>query len=173
VKVPVKPPEVDQKRAGKPSGEATFHEVPLARLCAMAFRTLIDDLHDRLRGKGYREIRPVLGFVLLAARERPVSGKEVAQLTGVTKQAAAKLLAGMVEEGYLRATAATQDARWRPLRITPRGRRLLAVVEEIYAELEGEWAKAIGKGQLRTLKLGLTQALLKRHGGELPPVKPT
>lgn len=148
-------------------------DVPLARLCAMAFRTLIDDLHERLRHRGYAELRPAFGFVLLAARERPISGKEVAQLTGVSKQAAAKLLAGMQGDGYLREAPAAADARIRPLRITARGQRLLRVVEEIYAELEAEWAEAIGGQHLQEVKAGLTRALLVRHDGELPPVKPT
>ena len=41
------------------------------------------------------------------------------------KQAASKLAAAMTEAGYLVAAAGTDDGRVRPLRLTPRGRRLL------------------------------------------------
>ena len=36
------------------------------------------------------------------------------------------------------------DARARIVVVTERGRRLLAVVEDVYREREGEWAEVIG-----------------------------
>ena len=44
--------------------------IPLARLLAMAYRQLIDDLHDRLAREGYTDVRPEFGYVLLAARKK-------------------------------------------------------------------------------------------------------
>ena len=41
----------------------------LARLLGMAFGTLVDDLHDRLRARGYTDVRPSFGFVLLEAAQ--------------------------------------------------------------------------------------------------------
>jgi transposase-like protein len=46
-------------------------------------------------------------------------------------------------------------------------------LEEIDAELESEWAQAIGVRELAKLRGDLTKALLAMHGGELPPVRPT
>ena len=42
---------------------------PLARLFAIAYRLLIDGLHDRLQAQGWTDVRPAYGFVLLAARD--------------------------------------------------------------------------------------------------------
>jgi hypothetical protein len=44
---------------------------PLARLFAIAYRLLIDSLHERLQARGWTDVRPAYGFVLLAARDQP------------------------------------------------------------------------------------------------------
>ena len=62
--------------------------IPLARLLAMSFRTMIDELHARLGQRGWSDVRPAYGFVLLALRDGPTSAKDVAALMGTTKQAA-------------------------------------------------------------------------------------
>jgi len=36
--------------------------VPLARLLAMSFQQLIDDLHVRLAVRGWTDVRPAFGF---------------------------------------------------------------------------------------------------------------
>jgi DNA-binding MarR family transcriptional regulator len=148
-------------------------EVPLARLFAMAYRFLVESLHERLRERGWTDVRPAFGFVLLAARDGPTTTTELATLMGATKQAASKLAASMTESGYLVQGAGTADARRRPLSLTARGRRLLATVEEIYAGLEAEWADVIGEPALRRIRRDLTRVIAASHDGELPPVRPT
>src|SRR4051794_25391709 len=60
--------------------------IPIARLLAMAFRSLVDELHERLAERGIRDLRPAYGFVLLAARREPVGVGDVGVLLGTTKQ---------------------------------------------------------------------------------------
>jgi DNA-binding MarR family transcriptional regulator len=147
--------------------------VPLARLLAMAYRDLIDSLHERLRDRGWEAVRPAFGFALLAAREAPITVTELAALMGTTKQAASKLAASMLAAGYLALGDASDDGRQRPLRLSAQGSELLADVEDIYRELEAEWAKAIGVPSLKRLKRSLHTAILASHGGELPAVRPS
>ena len=146
---------------------------PLARLFAIAYRLLIDGLHERLRARGWSDVRPAFGFVLLAARDEPTTSTELAALMGTTKQAASKLVDTMVATGYVRRAVGTDDARQRPIRLTPRGNQLLSAVEEIYVELEREWADIIGPAQLRQIRDDLLRVLTVAHHGELPPVRPT
>jgi len=146
---------------------------PLARLFAMAFRALIDGLHERLAERGYGDTRSSHGFVLLAARGDGVTGVEVAQLLGVTKQAASKIVDGLCVDGYLRRTPHPTDRRARLLVLSEEGERFLATVEDIYAELEAEWAEAIGADRVETLRDDLERVLRAGHGGELPPIRPT
>jgi DNA-binding MarR family transcriptional regulator len=155
---------------GGVSGEA--HHTPLARLFAVAYRDLVDGLHERLRERGWTDVRPAFGFALLAARDGPTSVTELATLMGMTKQAASKLAGTMIDAGYLVEAAGGDDGRVRPLRLSARGRRLLATVETIYAELEAQWAATIGSAAVERLRRDLTRAILASHGGEMPAVRP-
>jgi len=147
--------------------------MPLARLFAIAFRSLLDRVHERLSEQGYHDVGAGFGYVLLAAREGMLTGNEVATLMGMSKQAASKLIDAMEEAGYLARKPHPADARAKLVRITAKGARLLANVERIYGELEAEWAQAIGARELVKLRGDLTKALLAMHGGEMPPVRPT
>lgn len=146
-------------------------KVPLARLSALVLRTLVDDMHERLAQRGFRDVGSNFGYVLLELRSRALGVNDVARLLGVTKQAASKVLTAMLESGYLR-PAATDDQRARPVELSPRGRQLLAAVEEIYGELEAEWAEVIGAKRVESIRADLTAVLLARHG-TLPSVRPT
>ena len=147
--------------------------VPLARLFAMAFRDLIDDLHARLTERGWHDHRPAFGFALVAARDGPTDATALAGLLGVTKQAASKLVDSLVAAGLVERSVGAADARRRPVAITDRGRRLLAAAEEIYAELEAEWAGVVGRDDVEGVRATLATVLRARHGGALPPVRPT
>jgi hypothetical protein len=50
---------------------------------------------------------------------------------------------------------------------------LLATVEDVYVELERGWAEVIGGPRVEQLRCDLMRVLTHRHGGELPPVRPT
>ena len=144
----------------------------LARLFAIAYRSLVDDLHAGLRERGWVDVRPAFGFVLLAARDASTTVSELATLTGTTKQAASKLVDAMVAAGYVERGTDATDGRQRPLTLSDRGRELLATVEEIYAELETRWADVIGRPRVEALRRDLV-AVLRRPDGDLPPVRPT
>jgi DNA-binding MarR family transcriptional regulator len=153
--------------------DAPAAEPPLARLFAIAYRLLIDGLHERLQALGWTDVRPAFGFALLAARDRPTSGTELAELMGTTKQAASKLADTMVAAGYLERGVSTEDARQRPLHLTARGRKLLSSVEQIYADLEGDWARVIGPAQVQRMRTDLVRVVSTGPEGGLPPVRPT
>lgn len=147
-------------------------QVPLARLMAMGLRSLIDALHERLERRGL-EVKPVYAFVLLASRARPLTINDVAELLGITKQAASKLAETMERDDYLLRKPHPEDARAKLLHLAPRGRRVLKAAEDIYVELEAEWANVIGKRRLEALRSDLNAVLRAAHGGDLPPIRPT
>jgi DNA-binding MarR family transcriptional regulator len=146
---------------------------PLARLFAIGYRQLIDGLHDRLRDRGWTDVRPAFGFVLLAARDQPTSVTELAELMGMTKQAASKLVDAMVSAGYIQRGTDPQDGRQRPVTLTARGEELLSAVEQVYAELEDGWAKLISTSHLDRMRRDLMHILSDTGNGQLPPVRPT
>jgi DNA-binding MarR family transcriptional regulator len=147
--------------------------VPLARLFAMALNALIDPLHQGLAELGFSDVRPAFAFVLLASRDQPLTGGEIALFMGMSKQAASKLVDAMEAGQYLVRRESPDDARVKRLHVAPRGKKLLEAAERIYLELESEWAEVLGKRRVETLRADLGEVLRARHGGKLPPIKPT
>jgi DNA-binding MarR family transcriptional regulator len=90
----------------------------------------------------------------------------------IDEQAASKLVDAMVAGGYLARGDSAHDARQRPVSLTPTGQELLAVVEEIYRDLEAQWESAVGQADVERVRVVLTTMLAARHDGRLPPVRP-
>jgi DNA-binding MarR family transcriptional regulator len=78
----------------------------------------------------------------------------------------------MVNAGYVTLAAHPADSRAKLVVITPRGKALLADAEEIYRELEGEWAALVGRPQIESMRADLTTILRDTNEGRLPPVRP-
>jgi DNA-binding MarR family transcriptional regulator len=145
--------------------------MPLARLFAMGYRMLVDALHEELPRRGWDDVRPAYGFVLLALRDSPVALRDLPGVLGTSKQAVSKLVDAMVAAGYVARDTDPDDARAKRVRLSDRGRRLLAAVEEVYAELEQGWAAALGPERLTGLRADLVAGLSAAAGGRLPAVR--
>jgi len=128
-------------------------------------------LHQRLAERGWTDVRPAFGFVLLALRGGPVSLRELPGVLGTTKQAVSKLVDAMVAAGYVERAADPGDARAKRVQLSDRGRALLFEVENIWRELEQGWAQTLGETRLAGLRDDLTAALRAAHGGALPAVR--
>jgi DNA-binding MarR family transcriptional regulator len=152
-------------------GELTPPRVPLARLFAMAYRQLVDELHERLAERGWSGVRPAFGFLLLALRDGPASLRELPGVLGTSKQAVSKLVDAMVEAGCAERVVDPRDARARRVQLSARGRALLADVEAIWAQLEEAWAETLGEKRLEDLRGDLETVLRATHGGSLPAVR--
>ncbi|WP_216870757.1 MarR family winged helix-turn-helix transcriptional regulator [Modestobacter excelsi] len=146
-------------------------EVPLARLFALGYRALVDGLHDELPRRGWTDVRPAFGFVLLALRDTPVLLRDLPATLGTSKQAVSKLVDAMVAVGYVERDADPGDARGKRVQLSDRGRQLLTAVEEVYADLERTWAAVLGEERLAGLRADLTAVLSSTTGGRLPPVR--
>ncbi|WP_157954240.1 MarR family winged helix-turn-helix transcriptional regulator [Saccharospirillum mangrovi] len=138
----------------------------------MSFRYFIDSLHRELKAQGWHDVRPVYGFVLLAAR-CGITAQNLAELMGMSKQAAAKIVHAMEASDYVVRAPRNDDARAKEIRLTARGEQLLAAVETIYRDIEGGWADVLGQDQLEQVRTALTTALRATNDGELPAVRPT
>jgi DNA-binding MarR family transcriptional regulator len=152
-------------------GPVSGSEVPLARLFAMAYRLLVDGLHERLAERGWTDVRPAFGFVLLALRGGPVSLRELPGVLGTSKQAVSKLVDAMVAAGYVEREADAADARAKRARLSRRGQALLVEVEDIWAGLEEGWVQILGGDRLDALRADLGTVLRAAHGGALPAVR--
>ena len=170
---PAAAPERARRRASPLAAvSGNDQNLPLARLFALAVHTLVEPLQVRLAELGFADARPAFAFVLLALQRRPLSGSEVADLLGTSKQAASKLLDTMVARGYIRRTHHGSDARIKLLRITPRGRRCLATAERIQTRLEARWSALLGRRNLTRLRRDLRRVILAANHDHWPALEP-
>jgi DNA-binding MarR family transcriptional regulator len=137
----------------------------------MAYRLLVDGLHERLRERGWTDVRPAFGFVLLALRAGPGSLRNLPGVLGTSKQAVSKLVSAMVDAGYVELAADPADARAKQVRLSDRGRSLLGEVEQIWVELERDWAATLGNDRLAALRADVETVVRAAHGGALPVVR--
>src|ERR1700754_1205243 len=93
-------------------------EPDLAILLVAANRCLNDRLVSAVRAAGARDMRPAFGFVIRAvAAEEPTVGR-LAELLGVSRQAASKVADDMVARGYLLRGPDRADRRRTRLRLS-------------------------------------------------------
>ena len=114
-----------------------------------AFRSLVDDLHDELARRGHPDVRPVHGFALQAIGRDGATASALAGRLGVSKQAAGKTVDGLASLGYVERTADPADARRKAIVVTPAGREVLRLSEEIFEQLRAEREEQVGAARMR------------------------
>lgn len=151
---------------------AVADDQPLGRLLAMALSAVIDELHERLDRAGWPRVRPMWGFVLLALRARPRTIGEVGELLGITKQAAAKVVSALVEEGLVERREHPSDRRAAALGLTEHGRRFLTAAEAAYEAIEAGWVKVAGRDDVDAIRRAIPAVLTATYGETEPPLRP-
>ncbi|MFI2487402.1 MarR family winged helix-turn-helix transcriptional regulator [Promicromonospora kroppenstedtii] len=128
----------------------------LALLLLGGYRTLVDAAVVELAARGYDDFRPVHDFAMRAIAAGAGSASEVGRRTSVSKQAAAKTIAVLVDRGYVSSEADPADARRKRLRVTEHGFDVLRQGEAIFDELREAWGRRIGAAELALLEERLT-----------------
>ena len=128
-------------------------ELPM--LLMGAFRALVDELHADLAARGHPAARPLHGFALQAVGRDGVTTSELGRRLGVTKQAAAKTVAGLERLGYVAREADARDARAQRVVRTARGEELLALSADTFGRLRARWRQELGARRLIELEDGL------------------
>jgi DNA-binding MarR family transcriptional regulator len=135
-------------------------EPDLAILLVAASRCLDDRLVAAVRETGARDMRPAFGFVIRAvAAEEPTVGR-LAEMLGVSRQAASKVADEMVGRGYL---LRGPDPRRTRLRLSAKGRRVRERAAAESDAIEAELRAAAGQRAVRGLRAAL-MAFVEREG---------
>lgn len=146
------------RRAAGPTVVAVLSRgAELALLLLGGFRALVEQGQEELERHGHPGIRPVHEFALRAVSEGARSTSELGRQLGVTKQAAAKTVAFLLERGYLQQTGDDDDARRKILTVTPRGTELLTTGQRLFDGLRERWAARIGDDELDLLQAQLRE----------------
>ncbi len=128
----------------------------LALLLLGGYRTLVDAAMVDLAARGYDDFRPIHDFALRAIAAGADSASDLGRRLSVSKQAAAKTIAVLLDRGYVSRDADPHDARRKRLQVTPLGCDVLRQGEAIFEELREKWEQQIGVSELATLEAWLT-----------------
>ena len=134
----------------------------LALLLLGGFRTLVDAATVELAARGYDDFRPVHDFAMRAIAAGADSAADLGRRTSVSKQAAAKTIAILVDRGYVSRDADPGDARRKRLRVTPRGHEMVSVGSGLFDDVRARWAAQIGAHELDRLQSQLAALVHSR-----------
>ena len=127
----------------------------LALLLLGGYRALVDAATAGLAAGGHGDFRPVHEFAMRAIAAGADGATELGRRTGVSKQAAAKTIAVLVERGYVATAADPADGRRTRLEVTPLGREVLRLGEDALDGLRARWAQRLGPERLAALEADL------------------
>lgn len=138
-------------------------------LLARTFRAMTDRFHERLAGRDLEPLRPAHGFVFRYLATQPsATAVDLAAHLGVSKQAATKTVAELVDWGYVHRTPHPTDRRAHALTLTGKGRSYLRFADGLWAELEEEFAAVVGDERLAVLRDALEAYLAGTESGIRP-----
>ncbi len=127
---------------------------------------LLEEMYRRVAAAGYPELRPSHGCVFRYLEPDGSRLADLADKSGMTKQAFGEHLANVEALGYIVRVPDPDDGRAKLIVPTPRGREALVLGRAIFAELEREWAEQIGAERVAALRETLAQIhALQRAGG--------
>ena len=101
---------------------------------------------------GYDDVGPAHFNILQHPTPDGLRPSELAARGQMTKQAANRLIRHLEESGYLTLEPDPRDQRARIVRLTRRGRSLIATIRAIVEDVEDEWAARLGRRRFRELR---------------------
>jgi DNA-binding MarR family transcriptional regulator len=135
-----------------------------AILLTAANRCVADRLVDAVATVGGGAMRPSFGFVLRAVAAEQPTVSRLAELLGVSKQAASRLADDMVTSGFLLRADDPADRRRMSLRLTGLGEDVRARALAESTAMEAELRDRFGDLAVAHLRELLTD-FVERHGG--------
>jgi DNA-binding MarR family transcriptional regulator len=135
----------------------------LAILLAASYRVVADRLLAAMRSGGIEGMKPLYGFVIRAVAAEEPTISRLAELLGVTKQAASVLADGMCADGFLDRRTDAQDRRRARLALSVRGRAVFARATRTSSAMERELVARVGAADVAALRRALL-SFVEAHG---------
>jgi DNA-binding MarR family transcriptional regulator len=135
-----------------------------AVLITAANRCVADRLGAAVATAGGEAMRPSFGFVIRAVAAETPTVTRLAEMLGVSKQAASRLADDMVALGFLERAADAGDRRRTRLALSARGERVRARARAESEAMEAELRERFGADDVAALRRLLAD-FVERHGG--------
>ena len=135
-----------------------------AVLITAANRCVADRLGAAVATAGGEAMRPSFGFVIRAVAAETPTVTRLAEMLGVSKQAASRLADDQVALGFLERAADAGDRRRTRLALSARGERVRARARAESEAMEAELHERFGADDVAALRRLLAD-FVERHGG--------
>jgi DNA-binding MarR family transcriptional regulator len=126
---------------------------PLPSVLAQVKGLAVREMFVRMAEVGFDDVREghgcVFGFIDL---ERGSRLTDLAERSGLTKQAVGEAVAELERKGYLERVPDPEDGRAKIIRLTPRGVEAARTGSRLFAEIENEWAERYGEERVALLR---------------------
>lgn len=129
----------------------------LALLLLGSYQKLATTAQRELAERGHPDLRSSLHYAMSAIDRGAGTASELGRALSVSKQAAAKTIAVLVDRGYVAVGQDPADGRRRSLHVTDLGHRVTLEGESIFDELRSQWAERIGSEALALLEAQLAE----------------
>jgi len=123
---------------------------------------MVDEVVAGLDDRGHPGVRPVHEFALRAIDNGAETASELARRLSVSRQAAAKTIAALLEMGYVDRDADPSDGRRKRLQVTERGHEMVSIGASLFDDVRQRWAAQIGLRQLEALEAYLAGLVPRR-----------
>jgi DNA-binding MarR family transcriptional regulator len=121
----------------------------LAQLKSLA----VQEMFGRMASAGFDDVREghgcVFGFIDLEHGSRLT---DLADRSGLTKQAVGEAVAELELKGYVERVPDTLDGRAKIIKLTERGHEACLTGRRLFAEIEREWAERYGEERIASLR---------------------
>lgn len=117
-------------------------------LLALARQSWVHRMAAELADRGFADYRITDAGTMRRLLRGPISVGELGVHLGVTRQAARKVIRGLVERGYASTRADADDARKLNVILTSAGRGYAIAIIEVIAELNGAMATRVAAHDL-------------------------
>ena len=141
---------------------------PLGALLRRAQDGLQREVQDALAARGFAEIRPAHAVVFRQIGTEGTRLTALADRAGMTKQSMAYLVDGLEAAGHLRSAPDPADGRVRILRLTAKGQRVLAALNDLGTQAEARVAERIGRRRAAKMRRALEE-WVEAIEAETPP----
>jgi DNA-binding MarR family transcriptional regulator len=119
----------------------------------------LDWLYGELQQRGFPDVRVAHSGVFRTVDPDGTRVTDLAERAGMTKQSMAYLVESLGELGYVEVVPDPQDKRAKLVRLTARGRTLVATAASLGAEYERTLAGRIGENDMAELRRILTRVI--------------
>jgi DNA-binding MarR family transcriptional regulator len=133
--------------------DSDIARLPLPGLLAQVKRLAVQDMFSRMADEGFPDVREghgcVFGFINVEQGSRLT---DLADRSGLTKQAVGEAVAELERKGYLERVPDPEDGRAKIIKLTERGVDAANTGRRLFEEIEDEWAERYGEERVASLR---------------------